>query len=469
MGTIGNLAALVTKRERNTALLFLVLVILVKIPTMGLDYHWDAVLFAKQTLFYADNGPFALPGGRILHVPLLQWTIAIPFGMFGESPFAAHLVIALFSFIGVFYTYRLASKIYNQKIGLAAAFLLLFSTAYFSMSGQFLCEVPLAALSTATVYYALMENKKAYILFASALVLTKEPGIMTVFAISLYRLISRRGIRDSVFHTLPVVAPLAWFLWSFINLGFGPNTAAFINVPIFQVLLRPLEILYTNFTWKYLWVLSIPLAIRFWKHGSSSEEKCMLLVISGYAAFFIFLPVFILPRYLLPVIPLFIIMGTKALSEVSKERFNVAVVALVILFISTYHFNGGVKGIMQDPVFSSGFYRLTSVENGEMDMGYTDMVRAQTDALNYFFDNHPNSTVLAKFPIYEEGLDGIDVGQRNWNEHGVKVVSPDNGTAQFALVESCCWSNQELDSVKNMSLEKSFVLGKYQVEIYSNA
>lgn len=475
MGTIGNLAALVTKNERNTALFLLLLVILVKVPTMGLDYHWDAATFAKHAVFYSQQGPLALPEGKdyqsvrgeVFHPPLPVWITAVPFALFGESPLIANFVIAMFSFIGVFYAYKLGSRLYGRRTGLAAALLLLFSTSYFSLSGQFLYEVPLAALSTAAIYHSLFGSRKMYLAAAIALVLTKEPGIVTVLALSLYRLASRKGWKDAAFHLLPAAALVLWFLWSFINLGFGPSPRAFVNVELYQIPLRLAELLYISFFWKYLWILAIPLVLYFHRQGISPEEKSLLLVISGYIAFFAFLPVFLLPRYSLPVVPLFVVMGANALHRISKKRFNLAVGMLVILFISTYYFNGGIKGAIQEPIFSSGFYNLTSVDNGEMDLGYTDMVRMQTDALNYFFDNHPNSTVLAKFPICECALGSIDIGCRKWNAYGVRVIDPSKGPAQFALAESCCWSDQELDLVKNMSLEKSFAYGKYRLDIYS--
>jgi predicted membrane-bound mannosyltransferase len=74
---------------------------------MSLDYHWDALTFAGQAKYLSVHGLLSTPPGYMVHLPFFTWVLAINYKLFGESPFLSHLIVAIFSFLGTYFTYLL--------------------------------------------------------------------------------------------------------------------------------------------------------------------------------------------------------------------------------------------------------------------------------------------------------------------------------------------------------------------------
>lgn len=432
----------ILEKDRNTAIFFLILVILLKLPTMALDYHWDAILYSRQALFYAENGPFAVPEGRIAHVPLLQWITAIPFGIFGESPFVGHFVIALFSFIGVFYAYKLAKHLKGKEAGLISAFFVLLIPVYFSISGQFLFDVPVAAATLAAIYYFIKDDTKKYLVSAVAAVLLKESGILVVGAAVIYSLFRER--KRAFIYGSPLILTVLWQVWMALN---RPVSGFLIPSTVFKIPLRLAASVYDALFINYAWLLLLPIIYAAYRKKILFEDRAAIipLTITVYILFFGLVPVFILPRYFLPATALLCVGSAVALDS-SFKKYKIAAVLICAIFVSGYFWHYGMKGFLEDPIYRGGIYQgmITQLKNGEMTLDYIDFVNAEEEGLRYIFANYKGKTVAAKFPIYEPELSSVENGKRRWFANNITVVPTEQFDRADVLVqESCC-----LDSIK---------------------
>ncbi len=440
--TFRRLGDWISKSDRNAALFFLALVILLKFPTMALDYHWDAILYSRQALFYADNGPFAVPEGRIAHVPLLQWITAIPFKIFGESPFVAHFIISIFSFIGVFYAYRLGKHLKGNGAGLIAAFFVLLLPAYFSISGQFLFDVPVTAATLAAVYYFIKDDTKKYLVAAGAAVLLKESGILVVGAAVLYAIFKER--KKIIIYASPMALTVLWQFWMSLN---REVSGFLIPSTIGKIPLRLFASMYDALFINYAWLLLLPMIYAVYKKKILFKDKASIipLTVTVYILFFGLVPVFILPRYFLPGTALLCVLSAAALND-SLKKYKIAAILICALFVSGYFFHYGIKGVLEDPIYRGGIYQsiTTQLKNGEMTLDYIDFVKAEEGALDYISSNYKGKTVAAKFPIYEPELASVENGKRKWSANNITVIPTEQfDRADILVQESCC-----LDSLK---------------------
>ena len=450
------------KKDRNIALVLFFVVFLSKLPTMGLDYHWDAVLYSKQALFYAENGPFAVPGGRIAHVPLLQWITAMPFKVLGESPFVGHFIIALFSFIGVFFAYKTGKIIGGKKTGIVGAFFVFLSPAYFSISGQFLFDVPVTAATLAAVYYFAKNDVNGYLLSASAAVLLKETGILIVGAAILYAVFRER--KKIVIYALPVLLTIIWQLWMSFNRpvsGFLISSSA-LNIPA-RLIAATYDALFMN----YSWLLSILILYAIYKKKSVKGRLDILpITIAVYILFFGIVPVFMLPRYFMPATAIAAVWAAGSLTNTIK-KYNIVALIVCFLLASTFAIHDGVKGLAEDPVYRGGIYenKITALKNGEMTMDYADFVKADEDAIKYIIANYSGKTVAAEFPIYEPEMANVDVGERQWLKNKIHVIPLNESKKADILVYQTCCSSFPLT---NWPVEAEFKSNLQDIIIYKN-
>ena len=119
-----------------------VLILLIyKLPILNAPYFWDGMLWIKSAEWISNNGfnpilplPLSFGGIDTGHPPLVLLSLALAFFTFGNSLIVAHLVILFFASLTLYFTYLLASHIYNEQVGVIASILLLFSPLFFAQS-----------------------------------------------------------------------------------------------------------------------------------------------------------------------------------------------------------------------------------------------------------------------------------------------------------------------------------------------
>jgi 4-amino-4-deoxy-L-arabinose transferase-like glycosyltransferase len=447
----------------------LVLIIFAKLPTANFDYYWDEMVFASQAKFLAVHGFLqAIPYG-VMHPPLFLWIMAAAYSVFGESPFLSHAIIAVFSFIGAYFTYLLGNHLFGKRVGIAASLLLIFSPMYFAISGQALFDVPLTATTMATLYFGIRKKLLPFLLAGTALVLTKEPGFLAVLAITFFYVARREKPRVIVISLVPVMVFALWFVYA-VAAGYLHQGVSFSSITL--VASKALSNLYQVLIWNYNWALTVPVILALATRKVHADDlrgaAPLLLVGLLYLALFTIGPVPVLPRYLLPVMPVFFILAALCLDRTTRRPWFIIAIVL-ILFVSAYRWNDGLKGAIQDPVFSSGLLgvRLTSVENGELSLDYADAVDVETQATRYIFDNRPGSTVAAAWPLAHNMTLDTNAGYRQWRRYNITVLDPtaeNIAKVDLLVVDDCC-TPQGADLSK-MELLRSFESGTKRAAVY---
>lgn len=96
--------------------------------------------------------------------PLLFWLSALSFHLFGISDLAFKLPLLLFSFAGIFFTFKLGSALYDQKTGVLAALLTASSQISFLYNMDIHTDTLLQSLVTFSLwqFYLFLKNKKTH-------------------------------------------------------------------------------------------------------------------------------------------------------------------------------------------------------------------------------------------------------------------------------------------------------------------
>src|SRR5512139_731159 len=183
-------------RSSGSTLLLAVLVscvLLAKLPTPGVPPYWDEVRYIEQARWLSERSLVeALPGLRPAavffgHPPGLHVLAAATWKLTGVSVAVAHLLVAVFTAIGVCGAFLLGRHLYGTREALLAAVLLLLCPLYFAQGGMFLADVPVAALGVLGAWFVLRNRYAAWVVAASVMVLMKETAVAVVVALIAYR------------------------------------------------------------------------------------------------------------------------------------------------------------------------------------------------------------------------------------------------------------------------------------------
>ncbi len=162
------------------SLLFVILFIF-WLPTINLPYWWDSIYLTQSAFNFLENGfwPLVSNYGDFAHPPFLMVLFALIWKVFGESLLVSHLVILVFAFIALVYTYLLGKEVVRDEVmgrwvGFFSAFLLLVSPVFLGQLGIVYLEIPVTAFCLMAVYYFLRGKKIGYVISATLMLWTKE-------------------------------------------------------------------------------------------------------------------------------------------------------------------------------------------------------------------------------------------------------------------------------------------------------
>ncbi|MBI4009882.1 MAG: glycosyltransferase family 39 protein, partial [Candidatus Aenigmarchaeota archaeon] len=210
--------------------LLVTLLFILKYPILNTPHFWDATLWIKSAYWTLNNNfnpvlPFPLENGGLDtgHPPLVFLSLALAFYLFGNSLITAHFVMLLFAVITIIFTYLLASYLYDEKVGIISSLFLLFSPLFFAQSGIVSLDLPLAAFTISTIYFALRNNIIGYLISGALLALSKEPGVLTIIAILVYIFIKnykeskQELIKKCFIYSIPIIIFAIWIYYHAIN------------------------------------------------------------------------------------------------------------------------------------------------------------------------------------------------------------------------------------------------------------
>jgi 4-amino-4-deoxy-L-arabinose transferase-like glycosyltransferase len=290
---------------------------------------------------------------------LLFWLSAISFKLFGFSNFSFKLPVFLYSLLGFYAVFRLGKSLYNTKIGILSALIVMFSVISILYNMDIHTDIVLmtnVSLSLWMLYEYLNQKKRIYLIGSGIAlglsILTKGPFgvVIPFFAVAGFIISSKKIekliIRDWIFILLiactvasPAVIPLCidrgvdgfwFFLWDNNFRRVIGDYQGTINDPFFYI---------HNLAYLFLpWTIFLFSGV-FFQFNDLFKKKFTPtdhFVFWGTWTFFLVLSVSKnkLPNYLLSVVPLLSIITAKSWETIFKERFSKLILShKVILYL----------------------------------------------------------------------------------------------------------------------------------------
>lgn len=449
-----------TKRIFNIILpIFLFLLVLItKIPSFNLPYYWDDfnyVIPAVNHIFISQITPFLWEYG-LGHPPLFYIFGGIIFKIFGDSLIVSHLIMIIFSFLSIYFTYLIGKRLFSKRVGIIAALMLLFTPMFFSFSGLFNLEMPLTALIIMALYFAIINKNFLYVLFGSLAILTKETAIGAVVAIFFVKILKEKNkLKTFYIYSIPILIFFIWMISNKIHYGyylFPISTSIIIIQPIRNLfnLLFMLKLLFFD---DFRWILTSILFIQFvYLNKLKNLRKILIPIIIAMLSFFLF---YYTPNILInykiyfPNIEIYldlvrrfsilfslivfsILIGLREIKNFILTKNLLEIFILTILFILIHSFIIPVTPRYLLPIFpliilifansTSNLFKnksyiiallfiLISITQFygnsnavgftlENNLEYQDLIRVRELGANYIELNYPNAKILTTFPLF---------------------------------------------------------------------
>ncbi len=382
-------------------LVFIILAFALKSPILNTPHYWDSLNRVHNAHWIKTHSfnPFLKEGEGLLSAqgrpPFFLELLAVFWTLFGDSLYVSHLVVVIFSFLGLLFTYLLGKHFFSSNVGFFSSLLLFFSPLYFAQSGILNYAVPLTALSVMVVYFALTENKVAYFISASCLVLTKETGMLILIPVLLALLWRYRKQSKSFKNILVIISPffvyLLWLLACKIYHGWFlfPGHAGILNLSSLSHIILTLKIRVGQLFFKnYHWLLSLVIlaaSVKWIKTFLREKEKGIILIgaMAIYLIFFALYPV-PLDRYLLPVYPLFFMLFFQSVDFLSKQDWRPSFIAFLVI-TSLFIMNWTGK-------------RSTLGHELETNLEYLDFIEVHQKAAQFIESHYPDKYILTDWP-----------------------------------------------------------------------
>lgn len=409
----------------HPALVFAVIfvfIFLLHVPLLSLPYFWDEAGYyvpaARDLLLTGSLIPHTTVSNA--HPPLVLAWLALWWKCVGFAPLvtrSAMLMIAAFSLLGVF---RLAQRAANTQVAAASTLCVALYPVFFAQSS--LAQVDLAAAGlTFWGLWAYLENRPvAVAVWFSLAALAKETAILAPAALACWEtfgiVLSRWGVGQGVDspeegvggtglrRTLPLLVPLlpliAWYAYHYSRTGyvfgnpeyFRYNVAATLSLPRFLLALATR--LWQTFGYLHLWVLTVAmlLAMLLPPMRDNGTERTrisvrvqliFLAVAAAYAMALAAIGGAVLARYMLPVVPLVIIVAVSTLRR-RLRYWQAAVGFIVLVFVAAWFWN---------PPY--GF-------SPEDNLTYRDHIELHQHGERFLEARYPMARVLTAWPAADE-------------------------------------------------------------------
>jgi len=471
----------VLKRERwsgtYSALVFaaiFVFIFLLHAPLLQLPYFWDEAGYyipaARDILLSGSLIPHSTVSNA--HPPLVLVWIALWWKVVGYAPLVtrtAMLLLAAFSLMGVF---RLAERVANTEVAVASTLCTALYPVFFAQSS--LAHVDLAAAGL--IFWGLsayVEGQAvATMLWFSLASLAKETAILAPVALAGWELVGlltqenswtllpaeqkskiRSGIRPGrrIAALLIPIFPLAlWYAYHYARTGyvfgnpefFRYNVAATLN-PIRFFLALAMR-LWQISGYLHLWILTLATISVMWalppQPDSDSErprisiavQMVFYVVVLAYVAAMAAIGGAVLARYMLPAVPLIIILSVSTLwRRLRSWRAAVAIVGLG--FIAAWFWNP--------------YYGFSPEDN----LAYRDYVVLHEDGERFLEARYPMARVLTAWPASDE----ITRPWLGYTTRPMRVVRIENFSLDEVLSASSIRSNYDVALIFSTKYEPS--------------
>jgi hypothetical protein len=399
-----------------------VFVFLLHIPLLQLPYFWD------EAGYYVPAARDILLSGSVIpqstvsnaHPPLVMAWLALWWKAVGYAPVVtrtAMLVLAAFSLLGVF---RLAERVANTQVAIASTLCTALYPVFFAQSS--LAQVDLAAAGfTFWALSAYVEDQAvATALWFALAAMAKETAILAPIALAGWELMGifmrRRPMRklwmdrgDAIASStrrgaslLTPALPLAlWYAYHYARTGYVFGNPEFFRYNV-AATLSPIRFLlaFAMRLWQvtgylHLWVLTGATLLAMFmlppRRDSDAErpridlpvQMVFYIVTLAYVAAMAMVGGAVLARYMLPAVPLVIILSVSTLWR-RLNFWRAAVGFIAVAFTAAWFWNPN--------------YGFSPEDN----LAYRDYVVLHEDGERFLEARYPMARVLTAWPASDE-------------------------------------------------------------------
>ena len=406
-------------RELHPALLFAVLftfLFITHVPLLRLPYFWDEAGYyipaARDLLVTGSLVPETTLSNA--HPPLVMGYLALWWRLSGFTPAVTRTAMLLISALALLGIYRLSKRVAPAEVAVATTLCTALYPVFFAQSTLAHLDMAAAAFTLWALDAYVADRPVRLGIFFSLATLAKETAIIAPFAILGWEWLCRvrdrrRGTSTCLFPApswkrsaallFPIVPLLVWFAYHYVRRGFVFNSIFFqYNV---LATLHPVRILISFLirTWQTVGYMNMiflslaaALAMQMPPLSDVRDERprialpvqyVFVLLIVTYAVVMSIIGGAELARYLLPVIPLFILLCVSTLRR--RLRRWTLVVGIVCL--------GFVVGLFVNPPY--GFAP-------EDNLAYRDYVLLHKFGDGYVDQHYAHERVLTAWPASDE-------------------------------------------------------------------
>jgi 4-amino-4-deoxy-L-arabinose transferase-like glycosyltransferase len=408
-------AAADTRRTPTALLLLLFFLALIALhaPLLRLPYYWDEAGYyipaARDLLLTGSLIPRSTVSNA--HPPLVMAYLALAWKLAGFSPAVtrlAMLLVAAFTLTGVF---RLARRVANTEVAVASVICAGLYPVFFAQSAMAHLDLAAAGFTIWGLLAYVEDREWKSAMWFSLAVLTKETAILAPISLLLYSFIAvfflkrlepkwNLRSRPPFKLALPVVVLAVWYGYHWSRTGFIFGNPEFLRYNL-ESTLHPIRILlalgmrlWQVLGYMNLYLLTLATILAMWLPALSDDGRerprialdvqfSLLAVIAGYILAMAVIGGAVLARYLLPVLPLVMIVFISTLWR--RVRYWRAVVAIVaVAFVAALFVNPPYGFAMED------------------NLAYRDYILLHEQAEAFLQAHYPSSHVLTAWPASDE-------------------------------------------------------------------
>jgi hypothetical protein len=403
-----------------------VVIFLLHIPLLQLPYFWDEAGYyvpaARDLLLSGSLIPHTTVSNA--HPPLVLAWIALWWKGVGYAPLvtrSAMLMVAAFSLLGVF---RLAERAANTQVAIASTLCTALYPVFFAQSSLGQVDLAAAGLTFWGLCACLEDRPAAVAIWFSLAALAKETAILAPVALAgwevLRFVIPKRGALRGLWkdadgadsepggrvarRVLPLLVPLLpltlWYAYHFARTGyvfgnpefFRYNVAATLN-PLRFLMALALR-LWQAFGYLHLWLLTLGMLLAMLLPPVKDDgverpriaipvQMIFLIVVKVYVIAMALIGGAVLARYMLPAVPLVIIVAISTLRR-RLRYWSVAVAVVAVAFVAAWYWN---------PPY--GF-------SPEDNLAYRDYVVLHQNGERFLEARYPMAHALTAWPASDE-------------------------------------------------------------------
>lgn len=407
-------------------------IFLLHAPLLRLPYFWD------EAGYFVPAARDILLTGKLIpqttlsnaHPPLVMLWLAACWKLGGYSPAVTHTAMLLVAAFGLLGVYRLAERVANRGLALAALILTALYPVLFAQSSLAQLDIAVFVFTTWAIYCYLSGRLAASIAFSALATLSKETAFITPLTLGLWEFLrylrmrsesskskieqhsaveftqsrlpaSRAGapsLWKSVAQLLAALPVALWYGYHYLRTGhiFGPEYFAY-NVSSTVTPLR-IPLAFLNRLWDAagymnLFLLTVPALLVWWLPAAEgaarrSPLECrtrtvFLLLITAYVLMLSVVGGAALARYLIPVIPLVVILSLAELQRALRPWWAWCAVCAAAFLLA----------LVISPAF-----RIAPEDN----LTYARFVGLHRQAAVYLSRHYSHDRILTAWPASDE-------------------------------------------------------------------